>query len=77
MNKREQIEVYKADIGDSFTVGELIELLRNADPDAEIVVGEDENHPDSLINHVIVEKHLVGLFFNREPAPDEYSEKED
>ncbi len=74
MKKHEVIEVYKEDIGDSFTVGELIELLRNADPDAEIVVGEDEESHDDVINHVIVHKCLVGLFFNREPVTHDCDE---
>ncbi len=46
---------------DGFTVRELMDLLKDADPDAIIVVGKDVNHCDGYLYGVGIGT-LVGFF---------------
>lgn len=53
---------------DGFTVKDLLKILKDADPDALIIIGSDDNHCEDHLYQVNTGKHLVGFF--TEPAEE-------
>lgn len=61
---------------DGFTVGELIELLKDADPDALIITGRNPDHCDTYLYGVSIGKGLVGLYSDTEEQWEKEWEEE-
>lgn len=56
----------KPEESDGFTVGDLLTILKDADPNALIVMGSDSDHCDQYLYQIHVNKSLVGFFSNPE-----------
>lgn len=67
--------VYKPMPGSVYTVRELIEILSQANPDALIILGRNEDECTNYIERVIVSDNLVG--FMTEMEDDENARRTD
>lgn len=56
---------YKQVGEDGFTVGELMEILKEADPDALILIGNNPDDCEEYLYEVGIGKYLVGFFTER------------
>ena len=64
--KKKEIRKFKPIYDDGFTVRELLEILQNADPDALIMIGRNENDCENYLYGVNVGEYLVGFFTEAE-----------
>lgn len=60
--RNDRKEFYKPVEEDGYTVKELLDILKDADPDSLIIIGRNHNDCDEYLYHITVGSALVGFF---------------
>lgn len=66
--------IYRPEPDSVFTVRELIDILKKADPDALIVTGTGLNDCENYIERVVINKAIVGFFTEAEEEDEDDEE---